>query len=195
MFTGIISALADVMNIDGNQLEIHASQTSSQVEIGDSVAVNGVCLTVARIEKSSGIILFDLSDETLERTNLSDLNSGSRVNIELALAMGDRLGGHWVQGHVDALGEFCGSRSNNESDQFRFKYDVDFEDLIVEKGSIAIDGVSLTPFNVGEGTFEVAVIPHTLSATALQDLKPGDKVNVEFDILGKYIRKQLRKEA
>ena len=195
MFTGIISALADVMDNAQNQLKIHAPKTSSQVKIGDSVAINGVCLTVAALDPASGSILFDLSDETLERTNLSGLKPGSRVNIEMALAIGDRLGGHWVQGHVDALAEFCGSRSNNESDEFRFKYDVQFDDLIVEKGSIAVDGISLTPFNVGEGTFEVAVISHTLRVTSLQDLKPGDRVNIEFDILGKYIKKQLRKEA
>ena len=195
MFTGIIKERAEIRQREGSTLTVHTTASINDIEIGDSVSINGVCLTAARLDAAKSLVSFDLSDETLDRTNLSALREGHFVNLEPSLSVGDKMGGHWVQGHVDTLAEFCGTHQDLESELFKFNFEIEFEDLIVEKGSIAIDGISLTPYNINDGAFDVAVVPHTLKATTLQDLVPGDKVNIEFDILGKYIKKQLRKEA
>jgi len=196
MFTGIITATGKVKSLsDGRLIVIFPDCAASDVKVGDSVAINGVCLTAKDLSESASEVGFDLSEETLDRTTLGELNSGDSVNIEHPLAVGDRMGGHWLQGHVDAIGTLVEIKEQTGSVNIRISVNERFDDLIVEKGSIAIDGISLTPFNVTRGEFDVAIIPHTLAATTLQFREPGDKVNVEFDIVGKYIRKQLRKET
>jgi riboflavin synthase len=192
MFTGIITAIGEVRERSSERLVIAAEPIAADLKVGGSIAVNGVCLTAVSIDQTQGQFGVELSPETLRRTNLGSLRPGDRVNLELPLRLGDRLGGHLVQGHVDALGEVVSIEPQGEFYLFTFRVDPAHEPLLVEKGSIAIDGVSLTPFHIWEGRFEVAVIPHTLRATTLQGLQPGDKVNIEFDILAKYVTKLMK---
>ncbi len=194
MFTGIIAALGRVDAATGNLLVIASKKIAAQTQIGESVAVSGVCLTAVAVHKRRGLLEFNLSQETKERTTLGDLHRGSSVNLEWALAFGDRLGGHLLYGHVDALGEVIKITQQSDSHLFKFRVDPKFEPRLVEKGAVALDGISLTPFHIAQGSFEVAVIPHTFKHTTLQDRKTGDKVNVEFDILAKYAEKLLRRE-
>lgn len=193
MFTGIITAMGEVVEAAGERLGIAARPIAEGLEIGGSVAVSGACLTAVAVDREGGRFEVELSPETQTRTTLGGLKGGDRVNLELPLRWGDRLGGHLVQGHVDAVGEVIASEPQERFRLLTFRVDPRHHPLLVEKGAVAIDGVSLTPFNIGdEGHFQVAVIPHTLRETTLQGLAPGDKVNVEFDLVGKYVEKQAR---
>lgn len=181
MFTGLVQAAGRVASLAEGRLAIQVEPYDEPWKIGESVAVNGACLTVVGYD---GMLEFDLSQETLERTNLGDLRPGDLANIERALRIGDRLGGHFVLGHVDATGEVL-----RVGELFRFQVPDRFDGLLIDKGSIAIDGISLTIVRPEQGAFDVAVIPHTLEATNLGRRKPGDRVNVEFDMLAKHVAK------
>ena len=189
MFTGLVREVGTVVSMVEGRLRLEAPETAHGVELGDSVAIDGVCLTVvARDDSSLG---FDAVPETLDRTALGALSAGSRVNLEPALRAGDALGGHYVQGHVDGVGTV--RRVEREGDGRRVAFDASPEILryIVEKGSIAVQGTSLTVAAVDDAGFEVALIPHTLSATTLGGLATGDRVNLETDVLAKYVEKLL----
>lgn len=179
MFTGIVREVGTVASFDGGQLVV---ETATDAAIGDSVAISGVCLTVT--ERGEGRLAFDLHSETLDRTTLGRLTAGARVNIEASLRAGDPLGGHIVQGHVDGTGSL-----RERSDLTWFDAPAEITRYCVEKGSIAVDGTSLTVAAVDDDGFAVALIPHTLEATTLGSLDPGDPVNLEVDVLAKYVEK------
>jgi riboflavin synthase alpha subunit len=164
-------------------------ELAERLGIGDSVAVSGVCLTV--VEKGHGQVLVELSPETLARTNLGELRDGYEVNLEPALRMGDPLGGHMVQGHVDATAEVVGRRDLTDHRVLAFSIPPDLAPFLVEKGSVTVDGVSLTVSSLRSDRFEVALIPHTLEVTTLSRRVPGDRVNLEVDVLGKYVHRML----
>jgi riboflavin synthase len=191
MFTGIIRELGRVSAVeggdDGVRLVVDAPATSEGVGIGDSVAINGVCLTVTAA--SHGSLAFDAVPETLSRSSLGRLSRGEPVNVEPALRAGDPLGGHYVQGHVDGVGAL--RRSEAEGDGMRVWFDVprELHRYLVEKGSVAIEGVSLTVAALDDAGFAVALVPHTLAATTLGRRAPGDPVNVEVDVLAKYVER------
>lgn len=168
----------------GSKLVI-TSQIAEKLSLGGSIAVNGVCLTVMRVNKKEFEV--SLSPQTLKLTNLGMLRLGEMVNLELPLRADGRLDGHFVLGHVDTLGRITSIKRLGDSYIFSFQVDRRFEELLVEKGSVAIDGISLTIFNLKGATFDVAIIPLTFEKTNLKHKKVGDKVNVEFDILGKYL--------
>lgn len=192
MFTGIIAYIAKVKEIQptGGNLDIWLEGTfAPELKIDQSVAHNGVCLTVVAVEGDTYKVT--AVAETLKKTNLGQLQSGDSVNIELALRAGDRLDGHFVQGHVDATGSCEDVREAGGSWLFTFRFPGAFAPLIIEKGSVCINGVSLTAFNVTRDTFTVTIIPYTHSHTTFQFLKQGDTVNLEFDILGKYMLRKL----
>jgi len=187
MFTGIVRELGTVASFDGSRLVVAAAGTAAGAAVGDSVAVAGICLTV--VERDEAGLAFDVVPETLSRTALGRLEPGSGVNLEPSLRVGDQLGGHVVQGHVDAVG---GVRSvKPEGDGRRLWIDAPESVLAycVEKGSIAVDGVSLTIAGFDDEGFEVALIPHTLAVTTLGALEPGDGVNLEADVLGKVVER------
>jgi len=192
MFTGIITATGEVRNLEQRRLRIASDPIAKELDIGGSVAVSGACLTAVSVDRRCGEFEVELSPETLRRTKLGSLKVGERVNLELPLKLSDRLGGHLVQGHVDTVGEVLSILPQGGFKLFTFRVDPCYDGLIVEKGSIAVDGVSLTPFNIEAGQFDVAIIPHTLRVTTLGGLMPGDKVNIEFDLLAKYIEKLLK---
>lgn len=187
MFTGIVRELGTVASFDGSRLVVDAAETADGAAVGDSVAVAGVCLTV--VEATGGQLAFDVVPETLSRTALGRLDAGSSVNLEPSLRVGDQLGGHVVQGHVDAVGRV---RSVAPEGDGRRVW-VDAPDTVVryciEKGSIAVAGVSLTVAGFDDNGFEVALIPHTLAVTTLGRLEPGDEVNLEADVLGKVVER------
>jgi len=193
MFTGIIQKVAEVKKVsrgaDSAQLVLDLGELAEDVAVGDSVAVNGACLTATRIER--GQAEFDVGTETMKLTTLGDLRSSSRINVELALRPEDRLGGHFVQGHVDGTGTVRDIRE--EPGEWRLKVGVSSEltGQMVKKGSVAVDGISLTVAELMPDAFEVSVIPHTLEATTLSDKRTGDRVNIECDMIGKYVRRLL----
>jgi riboflavin synthase len=164
-------------------------ELSDRLAIGDSLAVSGVCLTVT--ETCPGQVLVELSPETLARTHLGDLRAGSEVNLEPALRMGDPLGGHMVQGHVDGTAEVMERRDLEGHCELAFSIPRDLAPFLVEKGSVTVDGVSLTVSVLRQHRFEVALIPHTLEMTTLSLRLPGDRVNVEMDVIGKYVHRIL----
>jgi riboflavin synthase len=187
MFTGIVRELGTVASFDGSRLVVAAAETVAGAAVGDSVAVAGVCLTV--VERDEARLAFDVVPESLSRTALGRLEPGSGVNLEPSLRVGDQLGGHVVQGHVDAVG---GVRSVTPEGEGRRLW-IDAPESVlaycVEKGSIAVDGVSLTIAGFDDEGFEVALIPHTLAVTTLGALEPGDAVNLEADVLGKVVER------
>ena len=193
MFTGIIREVGRVASIDGDadgiRLEIEAPQTASAVEIGDSVAVNGCCLTV--VETGAGAIAFDAVPETLSRTSLGGLAQGSRVNVEPSLRAGEPLGGHYVQGHVDGLATVRSVEDEGEGRRIWFDVPPDLRRYVAEKGSVSLEGTSLTVAAVDDAGLAVAVIPHTLTMTTLGELAPGVPVNLEVDVLAKYVERLL----
>jgi riboflavin synthase len=191
MFTGLIQTLGNIVYYDGSQLLIRCSDIASQIKEGDSVAVNGVCLTAAQV--SSLDFKADVSPETLKRSNLSNATD-LPVNLELALQVGDRLGGHFVTGHIDGIGHFCESSIQGDSWLLSFSVPESIGRYVISKGSVAINGVSLTVADCNsEGTwFSVAVIPHTYTSTNLQYLVKDNSVNLEADLLGKYVEKFMR---
>jgi riboflavin synthase len=189
MFTGIVRELGRVEAFDGSRLRVSAPATAPNVAIGDSVSIAGVCLTV--VENGGDTLAFDAVPETVSRTSLGRLEPGGDVNVEPALRAGDPMGGHVMQGHVDGVG---GVRSvDPEGEGRRIWFDVPAEVLryCVEKGSVAVDGTSLTIAALDDDGFAVALIPHTLEATTLGGLAPGDPVNLEADVLAKYVERLL----
>ncbi len=193
MFTGLIEEIGKVAAIDreggGARLRIASKFPMEEIALGDSVAVNGACLTV--VEKGGGLLQFDVSLESMERTAFKKLRPGSPVNLERALRVGDRLGGHIVSGHVDCIAVVCERRVVSGNYIFFFHLPARYARYLVEKGSVTIDGVSLTVNTVGVDRFSVNIIPHTASCTTLRDLKPGDEVNIETDLLAKYVERLL----
>lgn len=189
MFTGIIEEVGKIKNIQGGtnyKLTIGASKILEDIHLGDSIAVNGICLTV--ISWDNGSFTVDVMRETLERTSLHRLRAGSFVNLERALAANDRFGGHIVSGHIDGTGEIINIRRDANAVWYKIKTSEKIMEFIIEKGSIAIDGISLTVAKVDRSAFYVSVIPHTLENTILLRKKTGDIVNLENDIVGKYIK-------
>jgi riboflavin synthase len=182
VFTGIVEELGKVAELSGSRLRISAHTVLDGSKIGSSIAVNGCCLTVVSLDQQSWST--DVSDETFSRTNLGAMKVGDVVNLERPMALGDRLGGHLVLGHVDAVGEVVEPAPN-----LVVRIPRDLIHLIVEKGSVTVDGISLTAFNLTSDTFCVAVIPHTAQVTTLSVRKIGDKVNIEMDMLAKHIER------
>lgn len=190
MFTGIIEEVGHFSGIKNGHIKIFAEKVLAGTEIGDSIAVNGVCLTVVAIGKDS--FLADVMPETLRCTNLSSLSAGCRVNLERALPVNGRIGGHIVSGHVDGTGKIVSVLSEGNAKVFTVAVDSALMNYIVKKGSVSVDGVSLTVKDTGENSFSVSLIPHTVSNTVFQDKKCGDILNIEVDIIGRYIEKLLR---
>lgn len=193
MFTGIIEELGTIKNLtsvtDGARIEVTAPTILSDAKIGDSIAVNGVCLTVVTMTKNS--FTADVSGETLRRTSLKQINAGSRVNLERPMTPNARFGGHLVQGHVDGMGEFLQAKTEGESWNVRIGFPAELGKYIVEKGSITVDGISLTVAALTETWLEIAVIPHTWQVTNLSSLNRGEAVNLEVDIIAKYVERML----
>ena len=194
MFTGIIEEKGRLVKVisgsESGSVEIEAAKVLEGTKIGDSIAVNGVCLTVTAL-KNSGFTA-DVMPETLRRTNLGMLHKGAEVNLERAMAAGGRFGGHIVSGHVDGTGTISELKRDGNAVWVSIKAAADILQLIVEKGSICIDGISLTVAYVDDKLFKVSIIPHTGSETTLLTKKPGDIVNLENDIVGKYIQKLMQ---
>lgn len=193
MFTGIIERVGSVGAVEPHgelfRIEIDAGPVAEGVRVGDSVAVNGGCLTVTAAAGER--LTFEAVAETLDRTALGDLVAGSRVNLERAMRADGRFDGHIVQGHVDGTGRVRELRREGDDVRLLVECDAELAGQLVEKGSVAIDGVSLTVSAVSEMDFEVALIPHTLEATTLGALRPSDRVNLEVDVLGKYVKRYL----
>lgn len=190
MFTGIIEDIGTVEKLekDGGNLHITINTSiTSELKIDQSVAHNGVCLTVVAINGDNYVVT--AIKETLEKTNLGELNEKENVNIERAMKLGDRLDGHIVQGHVDQIAECIDVKEENGSWLFTFKYDEDLNNITIEKGSITINGVSLTVVNSKKSEFSVAIIPYTYNHTTFKNLKIGSIVNLEFDVIGKYVKR------
>lgn len=195
MFTGIVEELGVVRGLTrvdhGVKLEVSVGRLIEDIGLGSSVAVNGVCLTVTGIE--SDVLAFDVSAETLERTNLKYAESGIRVNLERPLTLASRLGGHLVQGHIDGTGSLIGVDSAGEGYLMRFGFPSGLRQYIVEKGSIAVDGISLTVAGLDSDSFQVAIIPHTWHSTNLSRITPGTAVNLEVDIIAKYVERLMQR--
>jgi riboflavin synthase len=189
MFTGLIEEVGTVRSLQlrGSSAitEVEAQQMMAGLREGDSIAVNGTCLTVTSLSQQGFIA--ELSQETLARTSFGEMQPGSKVNLERPLLPTTRLGGHFVQGHVDGVGKVASIRSESGFAHYEFSFPADLQPYIVEKGSIAVDGISLTVASLGRHSFQVAVIPHTLANTNLRDRRVGDSVNLECDILAKYV--------
>jgi riboflavin synthase len=194
LFTGIIQSTGRVERRDPNgagaRLTVASPKPLPELAVGESIAVNGACLTV--VARRGRTFTVDVAPETLRRTTLGHLAAGARVNLERSLRVGDRLGGHIVQGHVDGVGELEAIRADGDWFAYRFKAPRALSPYLIEKGSIAVDGVSLTVFACRGPTFTVALIPHTLAETTLGERKPGDRVNLEADVLLKHIESMLR---
>lgn len=193
MFTGIIEEVGVIKNIKMGAksavITIQANTVMEDIHLGDSIAMNGVCLTVTSFDKNSYSV--DVMHETLRRTNLGALKGGSRVNLERAMAADGRFGGHIVAGHVDGTGVITSMKQDDNAVWIDIETDASVLKYIVEKGSITIDGISLTVAQVDSRSFAVSVIPHTGMHTTLLEKKPGDSVNLETDMIGKYVEKLL----
>jgi riboflavin synthase len=194
MFTGIVTELGGVVSLrrhgGGAVLAVRAAGAARDADIGDSIAVNGACLTATAIEGE--MISFDLSSETLASTTLDGLGAGDRVNIEQSLRADGKLGGHFVTGHVDAVGTIAGRTKEGETFKYRIQAPPEVMELLVQKGSVAVDGISLTVVNVLEDSFTVVIIPHTTEVTSMGSRGSGDAVNLEADIIGKYVLRFLK---
>lgn len=186
MFTGIVEELGSVRSLDGPRLEISCLAVLGDVELGASIAVNGCCLTVVEWSEDDGWFAAEVSEETFARTVVGDLAQGDPVNLERPVRLTDRLGGHLVQGHVDAVGTII-----NPSPDLKVKVSGELHRYIVEKGSITVDGVSLTVVDPATDGFTVAVIPHTADVTTLGHKTTGDRVNIEVDVMAKYAEQLL----
>lgn len=193
MFTGIIESVGNVVAVlpEGTNIRlVIASPISAELKIDQSVSHNGVCLTVVALKEGRHEVV--AVKETLEKSNLSKLKAGDRINLERCMVANGRFDGHIVQGHVDQVGTCTQVRDENGSWLFGFEYQEEAGMMTVEKGSIAVNGVSLTCFNSEKGKFSVAIIPYTFENTSFNFLKKGDTVNLEFDIIGKYVQRLLR---
>lgn len=195
MFTGIIIEMGEVLSImkkgEGGSISVKSERIYSDATIGDSISVNGVCLTV--VEKRDKALYFDMSHETMRSTNLGSLKRGERVNLEPALRPDGRLGGHFVTGHVDGIGTIRSKERHGDSFKVVISAGEDITGLLVEKGSVAVDGISLTVVDVLPGEFSVVIIPHTAMVTTIGFKGVGETVNLEADIIGKYVAKFLKK--
>ncbi len=193
MFTGLVEALASVAEIveqpPARRLVLRSAAIAADASLGDSICVSGCCLTV--VACSADTLAFEAGPETLSRTNLGLLRVGDPVNLERSLRVGDRLGGHFVTGHIDGQGELIERRDEGPWSTVWFRAPADLARQIVSKGSVAIDGVSLTVVDVTGDRFSLQLIPHTLSVTTLGSRRPGDRVNLETDLLAKYVAAQL----
>jgi riboflavin synthase len=193
MFTGIIEELGAIRRMTtapgGARLEVAARAVLTDAKLGDSIAVNGVCLTV--VAQGADWFAADVSAETLRRTSLTQIHTGAKVNLERPLTPSTRLGGHIVQGHVDGTGRFLEARAVGEGYVVRIGFPAELARYLVEKGSIAVDGISLTVAALGDEWFEVAIIPHTWRATNLSALQPGARVNLEADVIAKYVERMM----
>ena len=192
MFTGIIETLGEVERIDEEGDNLHftiKSTLSSTFKIDQSVAHNGVCLTVVAIDEYTHTVT--AIEETLQKTNLGKLKEGAKVNLERCMQMNSRLDGHIVQGHVDQIATCILMQELDGSWEYRFKYDATLGNITVEKGSICVNGISLTVVNSTEDEFSVFIIPYTHQHTNLSEVKEGDTVNLEFDIIGKYVARLM----
>lgn len=189
MFTGIVEELAETGGLKTNgglyRLQVSSKIVSKKANIGDSVAVNGVCLTVSEKEKDR--LSFDIMDETVKRTNLDSLKEKRMVNLESSIKAGAAMGGHFVLGHIDCVGRIGKIERSPSGVIIYIGFPEEYSHLVVEKGSIALNGVSLTIGNIKKGSFLVHLIPHTLRVTTLGSAREGDKVNLEFDIIGKFV--------
>jgi riboflavin synthase len=197
VFTGIVEERGRVRSLragpDGARLEVSCRTVAGDADVGDSVAVNGVCLTV--VDRDDGALAFDLASETLARSTLDALRPDDAVNLERPVTLATRLGGHLVQGHVDGVGAVDAVDRDAGGWVLRVRPPAGLERYLVEKGSIAVDGVSLTVAAVADGGFAVALIPHTLAATTLGERRAGDSVNLEVDVLAKYVERLLGRTA
>ena len=193
MFTGIIENIGKITSIAKDKSNIHftiESSLTTDLKIDQSIAHNGVCLTVVKIQKSNNSYTVTAIDETLAKTNLKSLNVSDIINLERAMKLGDRLDGHIVQGHVDQIGKCLSIKNENGSWIFTFEYDFSLsQNITIEKGSITVNGVSLTVVNSKRNQFSVAIIPYTFNHTNFCKLNVNDTVNLEFDVLGKYVAK------
>lgn len=195
MFTGIIEAVGSVREIKpsekGISLEISIPKIYDDIKAGDSIAVNGACLTAK--DYNSAFFIADVSAETLRMTTLGRLRTGDKVNLERALRLSDRLGGHIVTGHIDGTARLKEKKKEGESVSLSFSLGKELLRYVINKGSVAIDGISLTVNEVLNDGFSVNIIPHTAQNTTILDKKPGDEVNIEVDVIGKYVERLLRK--
>lgn len=193
MFTGLVEAMGDVIATEarppGVRLVVRNAAIAGEAAIGDSISVNGCCLTV--VELNDEDVSFDAGEETLSRTNLGRLAKGGSVNLERSLQLGDRLGGHLVTGHIDAVGRLDERHDDADWSKFWFRVPTQLTRQMASKGSVAVDGISLTLVDVEDERFSVALIPHTLLATTLGKLQVGGEVNIETDLLAKYVERQL----
>lgn len=193
MFTGIIENLGTIAKVEKHQTNLELfveSKLASELKIDQSVAHNGICLTVVEIYGDRTYRVTAI-DETIAKTNIGDLKEGHKVNIERCMAMGARLDGHIVQGHVDQIGICEGIEEKDGSWIYDFSYDPSLGNVTVEKGSITVNGTSLTVVNSSEGGFSVAIIPYTYEHTVFHTLKKGHRVNLEFDVIGKYVARMM----
>lgn len=197
LFTGIVEEVGRIGQLKKTHLAmeliIECERVLEGTRIGDSIAVNGVCLTVT--ELGSGFFRVDVMPETVKRTHFHKLKVSEPVNLERALRVGDRLGGHFVQGHVDATATLVERRPYENAEIFRFRIDREWTRFMIEKGSVTVNGISLTLVEVNEEDFTVSLIPHTLAMTQLRFAQPGDLVNIECDMIGKYLAKWTRASA
>jgi riboflavin synthase len=195
MFTGLIETAAEIVerrvSSSAGALRVRTEKKLENLKYGESIAVNGACLTLEK-DEGSQILLFHVLEETFKRTNLGNIPQGDKVNIERAMAMGDRFGGHIVSGHVDSVAKIISFAKMSSSDyELKVEAPESIRPFLVEKGSVAIDGISLTLVEVGKDFFTVHLIPVTIAETALSSRKSGDSVNLEADIIGKYVKRQL----
>ena len=193
MFSGIVEAVGRVQSIrgseDGARIAIEAGAMLDGAKLGESIAINGACMTVVKITGEA--FEADVSPESLRMTNLGELKAGDALNLERALALGDRLGGHMVSGHIDGVGQIRSRRADGDSIWLTVEAPAEVMRYIVFKGSVAVDGISLTVADCGEDSFSIAVIPHTSACTTLTEKKDGSPVNLETDLIGKYVEKFL----
>jgi riboflavin synthase len=193
MFTGLIREVGTVVAVSGGdggvRIELAAPETARDAAVGDSIALDGVCLTV--VARDDATLAFEAVPETLERSTLATLEPGSRVNLEPALRAGEPLGGHYVQGHVDGVASVRAVEPEGDGRRIWLDLDAELVRYVVEKGSITVQGTSLTVAGLDDAGFAVALIPHTLAATTLGALEPGAAVNIEVDVLAKYVEKLL----
>lgn len=194
MFTGLITDMGEIASVKagegGSRFVIKTGYDTSSIAVGASIACNGCCLTA--LDMTPDTFSVDVSKESLSRTTLGDWQTGRKINLERSLKLGDEMGGHLVSGHVDCVAEVVERREDGESIRFSFKVPVDFARFIAEKGSVAVDGVSLTVNEVGDETFGVNIIPHTCSVTTFGTLRAGDTVNIEIDMLARYVARLLK---
>ncbi|GGE10913.1 riboflavin synthase subunit alpha [Marinithermofilum abyssi] len=195
MFTGLVEEVGRLRKVERQglamRMSISCKKVLADVKLGDSIAVNGVCLTVTTF--GSDFFAVDVMPETIKKSNLGRLSPGSLVNLERAMSAGDRFGGHFVQGHVDGIGEVVSRTPHENAVLFRIRVPESLTSLMVDKGSVAVNGISLTLVSVEKNTFSVSIIPHTLEMTSLKETHPGDTVNIECDMIGKYVAKLLEK--